>query len=62
MIRLTLALCILLAACTQAPPPNAGPQTPGYTGTTVIPGNNSSLAGNAEATYLQQKWGSAPRI
>jgi hypothetical protein len=53
---IALALCALLAACTQAPPQNANANTPGYTGNTVVPGNNSTLAGNAQATYDQQKW------
>ena len=52
-----MALCALLGACTQAPPPNADANTPGYTGATIIPGNNSTIADNAGATYLQQKWG-----
>jgi hypothetical protein len=54
---LAIALCALLAACTEAPPPNANANTPGFTGTTVVPGNNSTVAGNAEATYINQKWG-----
>ncbi len=31
--------------------------TPGWTGTTLVTGSNSTIAGDAEATYLQQKWG-----
>jgi hypothetical protein len=58
---LAIALCGLLAACTEAPPPNANANTPGFTGTTIVPGNNSSIGGNAQATYLQQKWGMCPR-
>jgi hypothetical protein len=58
MIRpaIALALCALLAACAEAPPQNANAHTPGFTGNTIVRGNNSSLAGNADATYLQQKW------
>jgi hypothetical protein len=52
-----IVLCALMAACTQAPPPNADANTPGFTGRTVVPGNSSTIGGNAEATYLQQKWG-----
>jgi hypothetical protein len=33
-----------------------GPSTPGWTGRTVVPGNTSTVAGNAAATELQQKW------
>lgn len=54
---LVLALCALPAACNAPPPAGADARTPGFTGTTVIPGNNSTIAGDAEATYLQQKWG-----
>ena len=46
-----------LSGCAQSPNMAAtGPNTPGWTGQTVVPGNNSTLAGNAEATYQQQKW------
>jgi hypothetical protein len=34
----------------------ASPDTPGWTGSTVVSGNNSTIAGNASATELQQKW------
>jgi hypothetical protein len=58
-LLLALALCALTAACaTPVPPANASANTPGWTGTTVVVGNNSTIAGNAQATYLQQKWGS----
>jgi hypothetical protein len=56
-----IALCSLLAACTQAPPLNANANTPGFTGTTVVPGNTSTINGAAQATYIQQKWGMCPR-
>ncbi len=54
-----LLLCAtLLAGCaTTTPPQTANADTPGYTGRTVLIGNNSTLAGDAEATYRQQKWG-----
>jgi hypothetical protein len=29
---------------------------PGWTGTTFVVGSNSTIAGDAEATYQQQKW------
>jgi hypothetical protein len=63
MIRISVVpavgfLAVLgLAAC--APPGGvtaAGPNTPGWTGSTVVIGNTSTVAGNAEATYQQQKW------
>jgi hypothetical protein len=49
----------LLGACSPAPGANAlagGSSTPGFTGRTIIPGNNSTIAGDAEATEQQQKW------
>jgi hypothetical protein len=39
------------------PPAGANANTPGWTGTTVVLGNNSTIAGDAQATYLEQKWG-----
>jgi len=53
---------IALGAC-SAPQPLTADQaafnanTPGWTGNTIVVGSNSTIAGNAEATYLQQKWG-----
>ena len=50
----------LLAACTPWEPDVAlGPRAdqPGWTGRTQIVGNTSTVASNADATYLQQKWG-----
>jgi hypothetical protein len=58
---IALALCTLLAACAEAPPHNANANTPGFTGNTIVRGNNSTVAGNADATFLQQKWGICPR-
>ncbi|HET6605069.1 MAG TPA: hypothetical protein VFG62_00275 [Rhodopila sp.] len=51
-----VAVCALLAACTQGAPPGADANTPGFTGTTIVRGNNSTLQGNTDATYQQQKW------
>ena len=34
--------------------------TPGWTGRTVVVGSNSTIAGNAVATYQQQKWQLGP--
>jgi hypothetical protein len=56
----TFALLIGLGACTVPPPPDQGAQNdtvPGWTGRTFVVGSSSTVAGNAEATYLQQKWG-----
>ena len=36
----------------------ADASTPGWTGRTVVVGSTSTVAGDAQATYLQQKWGS----
>jgi hypothetical protein len=49
----------LLAGCAQTPPGSAslGSDTPGWTGRTVVVGTSSTVAGAAEATYLNQKWG-----
>ncbi len=58
---IAIALCTLLAACTEVPPQNANANTPGFTGNTIVPGSTSTVAGGADATYLQQKWGTCPR-
>jgi len=34
--------------------------TPGWTGRTFVVGSNSTIEGNAAATYLQQKWQLGP--
>jgi len=50
----------ILAGCTPWQPDVAlapGSDQPGWTGRTRIVGNNSTVANNAEATYIQQKWG-----
>jgi hypothetical protein len=50
---------VLLAACATLPPgmtAGDGSGQPGWTGRTQIVGNNSTVASNAEATYMQQKW------
>lgn len=58
---IAIALCAL-AGCATAPAYQAaGPETPGYTGSTIVVGNNSTIAGDAAATYLQQKWGGGCR-
>jgi hypothetical protein len=49
---------LMLAGCVQ---PNGGqammdPNTPGWTGRTVVPGSTSTIAGDAVATEMQQKW------
>jgi hypothetical protein len=65
MTRITRAivpaaiLLATLAAC-SAPPDAAQAEknanTPGWTGRTIVVGSTSTIAGNAEATYEQQKW------
>jgi hypothetical protein len=65
MVRFGLLLAapmLVLTAC-GAPPgmtaSDASPDQdqPGWTGRTQVVGNNSTVASNAEATYIQQKWG-----
>jgi outer membrane biogenesis lipoprotein LolB len=62
-LRLAAALAVaalLMAACSPWSPDVAatpGGNQPGWTGRTQIVGNNSSIASNADATYIQQKWG-----
>ena len=57
----TVGLLITLGAC--GVPANVNPadaaanaNTPGWTGRTIVPGSASTIAGNAQATYDQQKW------
>lgn len=49
----------LLAGCVQAPAGTAaaGPNTPGWTGRTVVVGSNSTISDDQQATYWAQKWG-----
>jgi hypothetical protein len=54
MTRPTIALCALLPTCTEAPSRAANADTPGDTGRTVIPGDNSTLASDVEAPYMQR--------
>jgi hypothetical protein len=58
----TAALLIALGACSgpaRLSPDRAAQNanTPGWTGQTFVVGSTSTIAGNAEATYEQQKWG-----
>ena len=48
----------LLSGCAQPTGASVAltPDTPGSTGRTIVPGNNSSVAGDAAATEMQQKW------
>ena len=55
-----VALLLALGACSV---PTVSPEQaaqnahlPGWTGSTFVVGSNSSVAGDAEATYQQQKW------
>jgi hypothetical protein len=63
----TVSLLVVLGGCT-APSSNGGvnvtaqsTDTAGWTGRTFVVGSHSTVAGDAEATYLQQKWGVAPQ-
>ena len=50
----------VLAGCSPFQPSVAvapGSDQPGWTGRTQVVGNHSTIASDAEATYLQQKWG-----
>jgi hypothetical protein len=55
-------LLMVLAAC-SAPAPVSSEQAaqnadkPGWTGRTFVVGSTSTIAGDAGATYIQQKWG-----
>ncbi|HEX2941747.1 MAG TPA: hypothetical protein VHO91_11925 [Rhodopila sp.] len=51
--------CVTLTGCAQSQTmatATPGPNTPGWTGRTIVPGSSSSLAKDSEATYYQQKW------
>jgi hypothetical protein len=64
MTQGTLAILLcgpLLAGCATTPQRGANADTPGYTGSAIVIGSSSTLAGDAEATYQQQKWGVSPR-
>jgi hypothetical protein len=55
-------LLIGLAACSVPASPGPGEaelnaSTPGWTGRTFVVGSSSTVAGDADATFLQQKWG-----
>jgi hypothetical protein len=49
----------LLAGCApgSSDSANAGPNTPGWTGRTVVVGSNSSINDDLQATDWAQKWG-----
>ncbi len=52
------SLLIMVTAC-SVPDYTAtamNDHTPGWTGRTLIPGNTSTVAGDAAATNSQQKW------
>ena len=65
MTRSILSAVALLAALTGCSVPPSGDasqaaqnaNTPGWTGRTFVVGSTSTVAGNAQATYEQQKWG-----
>jgi hypothetical protein len=54
-------LLAALAACSAPPGVDAAQaeknaNTPGWTGRTFVVGSTSTVAGDAQATYEQQKW------
>jgi ABC-type phosphate transport system substrate-binding protein len=56
------ALLAALGGCSVPPSGDASraaqnANTPGWTGSTFVIGSTSTVAGNAQATYEQQKWG-----
>jgi hypothetical protein len=56
------SVLVVLGACTVPPTPNPdqaaeNAKLPGWTGRTFVMGSSSTVAGNADATYIQQKWG-----
>jgi hypothetical protein len=63
-MRLILSTAALIALGACSVPGTVSPDqaavnadTPGWTGRTFVVGSTSTVAGDAEATYLQQKWG-----
>jgi len=58
------AACLIapLAGCggNQTTAGVADKSTPGWTGSTFVVGSNSTIAGNAVATDMQQKWQITP--
>jgi hypothetical protein len=52
-----LGLQVACGATGTDPRSAADASTPGWTGHTVVVGSTSTVAGDAQATYLQQKWG-----
>ena len=56
------SLMLVLGACSTPASVNGtqaaqNANTPGWTGRSVVIGSSSTVGGNAEATYEQQKWG-----
>jgi hypothetical protein len=59
LVAAPLLAIVSLGGCSQNPVAGTAaisPNTPGSTGRTIIPGNNSTIAGDAVATEQQQKW------
>lgn len=55
---LLVLLAVPIVGCAQTGSGDAAnPNTPGATGRTVILGNNSTIAGAAQATQMQRLWG-----
>jgi hypothetical protein len=60
-ILIASSVLSILAGCSAPGGGQAaqGPNAPGWTGQTQVPGSTSTVAGDAAATDLQQKWGGA---
>jgi hypothetical protein len=56
LVAAPLLAIVSLGGCSQSPAGAISPNTPGSTGRTIVPGNNSTIAGDAVATEQQQKW------
>ena len=59
LLAAPLFASVTLGGCTPGPAVGTaavGPDTPGWTGRTLLPGSTSTINGSATATYDQQKW------
>ena len=55
-VAVLLTITLLVTACVRNREDGSNPNVPGATGRTIVPGSNSTMAGDAEATSQQQKW------
>jgi hypothetical protein len=59
LLAAPLFACVTVSGCAPGPAVDraaVGPDTPGWTGRTLLPGSTSTINGAAAATYDQQKW------